>query len=244
MRHALLLCALLLPAAPATAGTTKPPVEPGKAAAAVKLAECVPALEAQDRSATFEARMRALSGSERMQLRFTLQVSEGVLPGSRRVVAPGLDQWLSSGFGVSRYSYSKTVLNLSAPAEYRMVVRFRWLDAAGETLKRSRATSRVCRQPDMRPDLEATLIAPGAGGGYAVALRNAGRSDAGPFTVVLSTGDSLDLPGLAAGEERVVTLPAAPPCEPGEPLTVTVDATDAVDERDEADNSLVTACLP
>jgi hypothetical protein len=244
MRHALLLCALLLPAAPATAGTTKPPVEPGKAAAAVKLAECVPALEAQDRSATFEARMRALSGSERMQLRFTLQVSEGVLPGWRRVAAPGLDQWLGSAPGVSRYSYSKTVLNLSAPAEYRTVVRFRWLDSAGETLKRARVTSRACRQPDMRPDLTPTRIERAAGGGYAVTLHNEGRTDAGPFALVLSTGESLDLPGLEAGEERVVTLPGAPLCAPGEPLAATADATDAVDERDEADNSLATACLP
>ena len=237
MRRALLICALLLPAFPAAAD-----------AASVRLVECAPALDAEDRSATFEARMRAVHGSERMQLRFTLQVSEGVLPGWRRVVAPGLDQWLTSDPAVSRYSYSKTVVNLSAPAEYRTVVRFRWLDAAGETLKRSRVTSRACRQPDMRPDLAATRIEPAPGGGYRVALRNAGRTDAGPFTVVLSVrgepAEPLELAGLEAGEERVVTLAAGPPCEPGDPLAVTVDAADAVDERDEADNALATACLP
>ena len=104
-----------------------------------------------------------MRGSDRMQVRFTLQVREGALPAWRRVVAPGLDEWLTSAPGVSRYSYAKTVQNLSAPAAYRTVVRFRWLDAGGAVLARSRATSRACRQPDMRPDLAVARIDVDAG---------------------------------------------------------------------------------
>jgi hypothetical protein len=234
----LLICALAL--------LGLPPAAAAEAAASVKLRECAPALEPAERSATFEARMRSAHGSERMQVRFTLQVREGVLPGWRRVVADGLDEWQTSVPGVTRYSYSKTVRNLSAPAAYRAIVRFRWLDAAGDVIERSRATSRICRQPDMRPDLRVTLI-DATDGGYTVALRNAGRSAAGPFSVALTAGDAalepLVLDGIEAGEQRFVTV-AGPACEPGEPLTATADGGDAVDERDEDDNVLVASCAP
>ncbi len=241
MRRVLLVCALILLGSPAAAS-----------AASARLVACVPALAAQDRTATFEARVRPVPATDRMQVRFTLQVREGALPAWRRVVAAGLDEWLTSAPGVSRYSYAKTVRNLSAPAAYRAVVRFRWLDAGGAVLARSRAISRTCRQPDLRPDLVATLIevVPGLDGGpsrYAVTLENRGRTEAGPFSVALRAGaEQLEppaLPGLAADEQRVLTF-TGPPCVPGEPLTATVDVGDAVDERDEDDNVLVASCAP
>jgi CARDB len=244
MRRALLTCVLALLLFPAAAG-----------AASVRLVECVPALEPADRSATFEARVHPVRGSERMQVRFALQVREGGLQGWRRVAASELDEWLTSFPDVRRFSYSRTVRNLSAPASYRMVVRFRWLgdersgdEASGrgrsEVVRRSRATSRACRQHDMRPDLVATEIAPVAGG-YEVALRNNGRTGAGPFEVALAAGalalEPVALEGLAAGERRTVSI-SGPACLPGEPLTATVDGADAVDERDEDGNVLVALC--
>jgi hypothetical protein len=251
MRRVLLVCALiplaaLLRPSPgfAVAGTAS--------AASVKLVDCVPALDPQDRTATFEARVRPTLGTDRMQVRFTLQVREGALAAWHRVVAAGLDQWLTSAPGVSRYSYSKTVRNLSAPAAYRTLVRFRWLDADGAVQARSRATSRTCRQPDLRPDLAATRIdfVPAVDGDparYAVTLENRGRTAAGPFSIALNAGgvqlEPLALPGLAADEQRVLTFTGRP-CTAGEPLTVTVDGDDAVDERDEDDNVLVATCPP
>jgi hypothetical protein len=235
MRRVLLIAAFTLLAFPAAAN-----------AASVKLVECVEALESGDRSATFEARMHAASGAERMQIRFTLQVRQGALPGWRRVSASGLDEWLTSYPDVRRFSYAKTVRNLSAPASYRMVVRFRWLDDDSEVLRRKRARSRSCRQPDLRPDLVATDIA-AVDGGYEVSLRNRGRTAAGPFSVAFAAGadelEPLALEGLAAGERRVVAF-SGPACLAGEPLTATLDAADAVDERDEDDNVLVAACPP
>jgi hypothetical protein len=235
MRRALLISLLVLGGFPAAAS-----------AESVKLLACVPALEGEQRSASFEARMRAARGSERMQVRFTLQVDEDLLGHWRRVAAPGLDDWLSSDPGVTRYSYAKTVQNLSAPAAYRMIVRFRWLDGAGEVLARSRTTSRVCRQPDIRPDVGAVAIDV-ADGGYAVTLRNAGRTAAGPFAVTLSAGsqrlEPLTVPALGPGA-RTVLMVAGPACAPGAALTATVDAGQAVDERDENDNVLVATCAP
>jgi hypothetical protein len=241
MRRALFLSLVILAMLPAAAQ-----------AASVKLAACVSALARADRSATFEARVRPLPGSARMQIRFTLQVHAGAQVGWRRVVAPGLDQWLTSDPGVSRYSYAKTVRNLAAPAAYRTLVRFRWLDPAGAVMVRSRVHSRTCHQPDLRPDLTATRIevTPAVDGGqarYAITLRNDGRSPAGAFALTLRAGDALldplAVPGLAAGEQRMLAF-AGPQCASGSPLTVTVDSELAIDELDEDDNVLVAACLP
>ena len=85
MRRALLLCLLFL------AGAPRPPRGGEREAARVR-----PALAAQDRSATFEARVRPRAGSERMQVRFTLQVREGALPAGGASSRPGLDEWLTS----------------------------------------------------------------------------------------------------------------------------------------------------
>ena len=118
-------------------------------------------------------------------------------------------------------------------------------------LARSRLTSRVCRQADLRPDLAATLIEvapqPEQGGAlYAVTLRNRGRTAAGAFTVALRAGEQelepIELPGLAAGEQRVLTW-AGPACPAGTSLIATVDTGLAIDERDEDDNVLA-ADLP
>jgi hypothetical protein len=247
MRRALLICTLLVPllgAAAAHAASV-----PG---AGVKLLACVPALEQQERTATFEARVRPARGSERMQVRFTLQEREEVLAPWRRVVAPGFDEWLTSDPGVTRYSYSKVVQNLAAPATYRAVVRFRWLASDGAVLMRSRATSRSCRQPDMRPDVAATRIevlplSDYDQARYVVTVRNTGRSAAGAFSVGLRVGDEelipLALPGLGAGELLLLRF-TGPACVPGAPLTAIVDPDQAVDERDEDDNVLSAICPP
>jgi CARDB len=235
MRRALLICALLTLGFPTAAS-----------AASVKLVECVPALEAADRSATFEARMHPARGSERMQLRFTLQAKAAGAPGWQRVVAAGLDRWQTSYPGVRSYSYSKTVRNLSESAAYRTVVRFRWLDGEGEVLARSRDTSRACRQPDMRPELVATEIVP-VDGGYEVRLHNRGRTAAGPFSVAFAVGEEalepVTLDGLPEGEQAVARF-SGRACRPDEPLTATVDADDAVAERAEDDNVVGADCLP
>ena len=234
MRRALMSLILLL-AWPAAAD-----------AATVKVVDCVPALDPITRSATFDARMRASKGSERLQLRFTLQVREaGLLARWRKVVAPGFDEWLTSEAGVRRYSYTRTIQNLTAPASYRTIVRFRWLDAEGAVLRSSRVTSGACRQPDLRPDLVAMRVetAPGPEPDttrYRVLVRNGGRTDAGAFDV--AAGDALaHVTGLAAGTQQVVAF-TGPACTPE--LPITLDPEDTVDERDEDDNVVLAAICP
>jgi hypothetical protein len=244
-RRALLPVALLAAAlCAAPAGAQAPP--PAKAV----LAACDRGLAEEQRNAVFEGRMGALAGAERMQMRFTLQVQ---LPGKARwsaVAAPGWGGWVTADPGVARYVYAKRVERLAAPAAYRVVVRFRWLDAAGGTVARSRSISRACRQPDPRPDLEVrsvnvTETADPARRSYLVRVRNTGRGAAPPSAVSLSAGGVAMAPGeapaLAPGRSALVAF-EGPACAPGEALEAVADAGDDVDERDEDGNALGVPC--
>jgi len=220
-------------------------------AATVKVVDCVPALARAERSATFEARVRAVPETERMQVRFTLLVrAEGPDARWRRVVAAGFDEWLTSDAGVRRYVYDRTVSNLAAPAGYRTQVRFRWLEADGAVARSARATSATCRQPDLRPDLVpiGLEVAPGPDDDtrrYTAVLRNEGRSDAAAFTVALAGAEPEPAPvavaRLAAGAQRTVAF-TGPACVAGERVSVALDPLEQVDERNEEDNALAVPC--
>ena len=244
------LALLLLPAAVACAAPAAAPAATA-GLTSVKVAECTPALEPEARSATFEARVRAVPGTERLAVRFTLQTRG---PGEltwRKVTAPGLDAWLESDEGVGRYGYLKTVRNLSAPASYRVTVRFRWLDADGGVLRTAKRRSAACRQTDLRPDLDPRRVelheaADPRDRRYVVFVKNAGRTLAPPASVALRVGDRLLPPAMAPsaapGATRRVAF-TAPACAAGEELEVTVDPGDVLDEADE-DNVLVVPCPP
>jgi hypothetical protein len=240
-RLPLALAILALLALPASA--------PAASKASVRLLACTAALQAPERAATFEARMRTSADSVRMRVRFTLQSHQPGGPWGR-VAAEGLDTWLTSRARVRRYSYAKTVRNLAAPATYRTVVRFQWLDAEGSVLRRARHVSAVCPQPDLRPDLtpERVTVAAAADPAmarYTVRMRNTGRTVAGPFAVAFTPGadppQTTTVAGLGIGERQSVTF-VGRACTAGESLTVALDTAAQVDEREEADNVLVVPC--
>src|SRR3712207_215554 len=100
-----------------------------------------------ERYATFAAQMSSAKGSRRMQVRFDLQ--ERTESGRYiRVAAPGLGVWRSSASGVDIFRYRKQVTNLAAGTDYRALVRFRWLNAAGKTVAKATRRTSTCRQPD------------------------------------------------------------------------------------------------
>ena len=174
-------------------------------------------------------------------MRFRLQISTPDEPAWTRLAVPGFSAWVTSDPGRTRYVYSKRVESLLAPAAYRVVTRFRWLDAHGAVVRSALVVSKPCRLPDPRADLRVVEVsrAPAAGFGrrYDIALRNAGRGDAGASTVrlLLRDGTALgaDVPPIAPGGREDVFV-TGPGCRPGDTLTVIADAGDAVDERDEA----------
>jgi hypothetical protein len=236
----LLAAALVFGAAPALASSTS----------GVRVAACDSALDPAARVASFEGRMRVKRGARRMQMRFTLQERSPDAPAWHKLQAAGFGKWLSSDPGIGRFIYTKRVVELEAPASYRTIVRFRWLDASGARVAAARSTSAVCHQSDLRPNLRPLGVEakPGADAEHArylVPVVNRGHSAAGAFDVVVSVdGTTLtpaQVPGLESGERALVEL-QGPPCQDGQMLTVDVDPTGAVDERAEGDNQLSVPC--
>jgi hypothetical protein len=91
--------------------------------------------------------MTAVPGTARMAMRIDLE--ERATDGAEfhTVTASGLGVWRSSDPKVKVYKYLKQVTNVSAPAVYRGLVRFRWLNAKGHTIKRAERLTSRCVQP-------------------------------------------------------------------------------------------------
>ena len=125
---ALVLALLAVAAAPA-----------GAAAAEARLLAC------EEGAAVFEGRMAARR-PVRMHMKFSLQVADPRRPAWTDVGAPGWGGWTRAPATARGYVYTRRVEGLTAPARYRAVVRFRWLDEAGEVRLRERRASPACRQ--------------------------------------------------------------------------------------------------
>ena len=233
MRFLALLIAVLAFTAPAQGATTK-----------ARTTACLTSVEADERAARFEGDMRTVAGAVRLQMRFTLQTRSVEEPEWTAVKAPGFGTWNSSVPGIGRFVYVKTVQNLLAPASYRAVIQFRWLGPSGKPILRAKRYSRVCRQPDLRPDLVATQIVR-EDDGYAVTVANQGRHEALGFAVTLEHAGRTYTLGrvarLAAGAHTTLRG-SVPECPPGEAFTVRLDSADVVDEAHEQDNAIVRSC--
>ena len=134
--------------------------------------------------------------------------------------------------------------NLVGPASYRVVVRFRWLDDAGGQIVRARRVSRVCRQPDNRPNLTIAGLsveqtADPAARMYVAHVRNTGRRTAEPFELVIGDLEPVIVGARAPGRDRAVEV-TGPAC--GGEITAVADPEDVIDERYETDNELTVAC--
>ena len=213
------------------------------------VSSCQTGLEPESRAAAFTASMPAAAATVRLPSRSDLQQRTAGGGVWQRVPAPSFGRWERSRPGVAAFVWTKDVHGLTAPGEYRAVVRFRWRSADGR-VRTVRKVTRSCRQPDIRPNLVAGRIAaaPSATPGvvaYRVPVRNAGRTEARPFAVELRIGGAqaarAAIDGLAAGEWRIVEL-LAPACTEGQLLEVVLDAQNAVDEAAEDDGIVRPAC--
>ncbi|MDX6667865.1 MAG: hypothetical protein QOK04_1245 [Solirubrobacteraceae bacterium] len=255
MRRALITCACTVAAAAVAAPPALAGVEDalsGRAPSArATLAACHFALPQVDRFAVFGGSMASMrNGKDRLQMRFDVYKR---VPGSlvfQRIQAPGLGTWNKADAGVTKYRFRQKVENLPAPAVYRAVVSFRWLNATtGKVFARTKRTTVSCLQPDPRPDLRVGRVTGtrlvGGNVRYDVVVRNDGRSRASDFDVVLNVGGLAQPPstlaGLAAGTRQVVRI-TGPRCDPGSQLRVDVDPDNRVSEADETNNSLTVDC--
>jgi hypothetical protein len=153
---AALACGLALPASATAAATTsatapisaaKTPVSALKLPAAATLEDCATSGEQAERSATFVGEMTAVPGTARMAMRIELiEKGSGELT-YRPVTYPGLGAWLRSSPGVKTFKNLDKVTDLSAPATYRAMIRFRWMNARNRTIKTLELRTPRCVQP-------------------------------------------------------------------------------------------------
>ncbi len=245
MRRALLVVLLLLIGlAAGTASAQAPTAKPPKLAATLK--RCTTSPLPVQRIASFVGSMPARANATRMQMRFELERRHDGRRQWRRLKAAGFGVWERADPNVAGFVFTRRVTGLPVPATYRALVHFRWLAAGGDVVKRARARTRACRQPDLRPNLVPgpltavlDLAQPGLAR-YTLVVRNTGRSSASPFSVRVASGTA-EVGELAAGGERAVAV-VAPACIPLVAIVVRVDADRRVDESQERGNGARRPC--
>lgn len=129
---------------------------PSDGTVSVTIEQCATSTVQAERSATFTAQMTATNTTQRMGMRIELQQR---MSGDREfhtVLAPGFGVWRPSESGVKIYKYVKQVTNLTAPAAYRAVVRFRWLGERGHVIKRAELHTQRCLQPTLSSQVKQT----------------------------------------------------------------------------------------
>jgi archaellum component FlaF (FlaF/FlaG flagellin family) len=216
------------------------------APATVHLGKCHTGSDADQRRATYRAKMQSVDGSARMAIRFELLVHRAGHP-TEQIRDKKLNAWHRSRRDVLKYVYKQTVKQLSPGGSYRARVTFRWYDANGEVVKRAKRVSAACRQTGGLPNLTVTAVSfsDGKTSGttdYTVSIGNTGESPAENFKVTLivdgAVVDEREVERLDAGESQAIEL-NGPDCHR---LRAVIDRDHQVDESIEDDNSLRTSC--
>jgi hypothetical protein len=124
-----------------------PAIEATAPAVSATVEKCLTPTKEAAGAVTFAAQMTSIPGSDAMAVRVQLQEHTPASPGFHQVEAPGLGAWHQSEPSVKVFRYLTQVTNLAAPAAYRALVSFRWLDVGGHEIKQLTRRTPVCRQP-------------------------------------------------------------------------------------------------
>jgi hypothetical protein len=142
------LSTVALMASPGT-GTTSP--APGGAGGTPSLSAtvetCVTAATQANRSVTFTGQMETIPGAHRMAMQIVVQEHDPGEAGFHTLAAAGSGTWQRSEVGLKIYKYERQVTDLPAPAGYRAIVLYRWLNERGHTIRRDERRTPICRQP-------------------------------------------------------------------------------------------------
>jgi hypothetical protein len=111
------------------------------------LEQCVATGAQAERSATFTGEMTSIPGAAKMSMRIDVEERTPGETEYRPLSAPGLGVWRAADPKVKVYKYLKQVTNLSSPAAYRGLVRFRWINSHGHVIKRAERITARCLQP-------------------------------------------------------------------------------------------------
>ena len=122
---------------------------------------CVTASAAADRSVTFTGQMETVPGAHRMAMQIVVQEHAPGEAGFHTLTADGLGTWQRSEVGVKIYKYVRQVTDLPAPASFRALVAYRWLNEKDRVIRTDERRTPICRQPEDRSKEPATP-APGS----------------------------------------------------------------------------------
>jgi hypothetical protein len=163
---ACLVASLAAGSASAQSSDPTTPTAPGSSGVSATLEACVTSVVQGERSVTFNGEMTAIAGTAKMSMRIDLEERAPEEAEYHLVSAAGsgLGVWRPADPKVKIYKYVKQVSNLTSPASYRALIRFRWFSSTGRVIKRSERVTTRCLQP--AAPSEAT--APSAGGSGAV----------------------------------------------------------------------------
>jgi hypothetical protein len=248
------LTALLLTAIAFGAGTQSTTAAsaatPAAPAVTATVSECGVVTSRRLTGVSFDASMPYVTAADSMWMRFELlSRAPGETDFTR--VPNGGDGWYREK-AVKVFTYDDKIFavpDLGSTAEYRARVTFRWNDADGKAMLTVKKLTPVCRlAPQANLQLGALTTQPGGSAGllrYTIAVRNAGRADAGTFDVGLRIGSEdrppVTVTGVAAGATQQVSF-TAPRCAAGDILRFEADPSAAIAESDETDNVLSVAC--
>jgi hypothetical protein len=234
----LILVALAL-ALPAPAAHAEAPAD-------VRVLSCTPWEEGEGGSVTYEARMRAVPGTERMALRIRLLEKFG--DGDFHRVSGRV--WRKSRPRVEAFNWEHHVDGLRQGGNYRAVVHYRWYGADGERIRSARVRSQPCKQPGRLPNLRVASVETRRGdvegtAVYRVQIVNRGASEARRVGVLLRVdGEVVDelevIEAIGPDEVQTVTF-NGPVCR--RHLRVVVDPKELIPETREQDNVRAPTCL-
>jgi CARDB protein len=218
---------------------------------------CHQAINPLQRDVSVQATMRPVTGTQTLQIKFSLGLSAPGQPATA-VVASGLGQWLTPSDPTlgqrpaDIWKLFKPVYNLGG-GNYQFSVAFRWLGAEGKVLKTATLQSSSCAIKELRPDLAVRSVKVKSVSGtpardrYLAVIVNQGLSASGPFSVLFDPGvegassQTRPIGSLTAGQSTTVQF-TGPACDAASPPTVVADPTGTVDESDRSNNALTVTC--
>ena len=149
-----LATAALMAATPG-AGTTSPGAG-GIPVISAGVERCVTAATQAGRSVTFTGQMETVAGARRMAIEIVVQEHTAAEEGFHTLTTAGLGSWQRSEVGVKIYKVRQAVTDLPAPAVFRAIVRYRWLNEKGQVVRHDERRTPICRQPGERAKAGAT----------------------------------------------------------------------------------------
>lgn len=212
---------------------------------------CQTALEPGARAIGATVVMRPIKGTVGLQLRFDLLRKGGSANAFTTVRGGDLGRWLSPrNSTLGRRSHdvwiiNKQVVDLSAPAVYRLRASFRWIGAHHKVIGRTIRTGPRCYQPELRPDLRVGHVSvkpvTAKKSAYLVTIANAGATAAGAFSVQFAPGDIVKNVASLGAHRTTQLRFVGPACVAGVSPTITIDP-EMVDDFNPSNNAATVTC--